>query len=239
MHTFCEWCVTRGFAPSNVLAGLKREKLSRAQKIARGEKKARALLDHEIVAVWNACEGLGAFGRIMRLSLLCATRRSEIAKLTRDRVLSDRIVLPPLSTKSGEQHEVPLTDLMRIVVASQPKTTSKLVFPSERTGDPISGWSKLLPKLQAASGVTFTPHDLRRTSRALMTHHRVDQDVAELAIGHAREGLRKQYDFAELWELRCDAFAKVSDHVARLIGEATEPGKMVAITARPPIGGGA
>jgi integrase len=228
-HTLCEWCVKRGFAPSNVLAGLKREKLSRAEKIARGEKRARALPDHEIVAVWNACEGFGAFGRIMRMSLLCATRRSEVAKLTCDKILSDRLVLPPLSTKSGEQHEVPMTELMRLVIASQHKTTSKFVFPSERTGGTVSGWSKLLPKLQKASGVTFTPHDLRRTCRTVMSQYRVDHDVAELAIGHARQGLDKLYDFAELWDLRSDAFAKVSDHVARLLGEATEPGKVVAI----------
>jgi integrase len=231
-HTFCEWCVTRDFAHSNVLAGLKREKLSRAQRVARGKSKAHALADSEIVAVWNACEGFGAFGRIMRVSLLAATRRSEIAKLEKTQVKSDRLVLPPLSTKSGEQHEVPLTGLMRIVLASQPDSLSKFVFPSDRTGGQVLGWSKLLPKLQKASGVIFTPHDLRRTARTLMTMYRVDHDVAELAIGHAREGLRRQYDFAELWDLRCDAFAKVSNHVAALICQPLETGKIVPL-ARP------
>jgi integrase len=102
------------------------------------------------------------------------------------------------------------------------------VFPSRDTGGLLRGWTKLVASLQRGSGVQFTPHDLRRTVRTLMTHHRVDHDVAELAIGHAREGLRRQYDFAELWNLRCDAFAKVSDHVAALI----ETGKVVAL-ARP------
>jgi integrase len=233
-RTFCEWCVARGFVTANVMAGLRRAKQTRAEKLAKRKKKGRALTDQEIIAVWNACDQFGAFGKIMRMSLLCATRRSEIAKLPSDKVKSDRIELPPLSTKSGEQHEVPLTDLMRTVIASQPKSTSKLVFPSERTGRHVSGWSKLLPKLQSASGVTFTPHDLRRTARTLMTTYRVDRDVAELAIGHQREGLDKLYDFAELWDLRCDAFAKVSDHVARLLRQAAEPSKVVAIPTRTP-----
>jgi hypothetical protein len=37
-------------------------------------------------------------------------------------------------------------------------------------------------------GRRFRLHDLRRTARTLMTHCRVDHDVAELAIGHTREG---------------------------------------------------
>jgi hypothetical protein len=50
----------------------------------------------------------------------------------------------------------------------------------------------------------------------------------ELAIGHAREGLRRQYDFAELWELRRDAFAKVSGHIAALISRPPEIGKVAS-----------
>jgi len=39
-------------------------------------------------------------------------------------------------------------------------------------------------------------------------------------------------NFAELWDLRCDAFAKVSNHVAALIGQPPETGKVVPL-ARP------
>src|SRR5262245_59484678 len=53
-----------------------------------------------------------------------------------------------------------------------------------------------------------------------------------LAIGHQRQGLDKLYDFAELWELRRDAFAKVSDHAAVLISRPPETGKVVP-NARP------
>jgi hypothetical protein len=53
--------------------------------------------------------------------------------------------------------------------------------------------------------------------------------VAELAIGHQRQGLDKLYDFAELWDLRREAFAKVSDHVAALLDQ---PGGKVVPLAR-------
>jgi hypothetical protein len=56
---------------------------------------------------------------------------------------------------------------------------------------------------------------------------RVDHDVAELAIGHARDGLRRQYDFAQLWDLRGEAFAKVSDHVTALLEQPS--GKVIPL----------
>src|SRR3954462_15890373 len=88
-------------------------------------------------------------------------------------------------------------------------------------GGRLKGWTKLVARLQRASGVDFRLHDLRRTVRTLMTHHRVDHDVAEPAIGHTREGLRRQYDVAELWDLRCSTFTKVSDHIAALLKPAS------------------
>src|SRR5262245_41576411 len=141
-RTFCEWCVHRGFAPANVLAGLRQSKTTRAERLASEARKPRALADHEIIAVWNAADGRGAFGNIIRLLLLTGARRSEIAKLSRDRILSDRLVLPPTHTKMGEKHEVPLTDLMRAVIAAQPATVSTLVFASEKTGRAFNGWGK-------------------------------------------------------------------------------------------------
>jgi integrase len=193
---------------------------------------------------WNACKGRGSFGNIVRFLLLSGTRRGEIAKLRRDHIVTgdekaeravartDRFVLPPISTKSGEQHDVPLTELMRTVIAAQPTTLSKLVFPSDKTGGVISGWTKSVGALQQASGVAFTLHDLRRTCRSLMSRLGVDSDIAELAIGHKREDLEGRYNFDEAWELRCEAFAKVSNHIAQLLKLAAAEGRVVATPAR-------
>jgi integrase len=228
-RTFCEWCVHRGFAPANVLAGLRQSKTTRAERLASEARKPHALADHEIIAVWNAANGRGAFGNIIRLLLLTGARRSEIAKLTRDRILSDRLVLPPSHTKMGEKHEVPLTDLMRAAIAAQPVTVSALVFASEKTGRTFNGWGKSVTALERAAGVTFTPHDLRRTCRTLMSRLGVEHDIAELAIGHKRTGLDRLYNFDQAWQLRCDAFAKVSDHVAALLDHAGAERKGVAV----------
>jgi integrase len=231
-RTFCDWAVNSGKAAANVMAGLRRPKQTRAEKLAAEARKARALSDDEIIAVWNACEGRGSFGNLVRLLLLAGARRGEIAKLARDQIQCDRLVLPPLSTKTGERHEVPLTALMRTVIATQPTTLSDLVFPSEVTDKPILGWTKLVAGLQRDSDVDFTLHDLRRTCRTLMSRLGVESEIAELAIGHKRTGLERLYNFDEAWQLRCKAFTKVSDHVAGLLGRVAEEGKVVAIPAR-------
>jgi kynureninase len=46
----------------------------------------------------------------------------------------------------------------------------------------------------------------------------VAEDIAELAIGHLRADLIARYNKDEAWEGRRDAFTRVSDHVATLIG---------------------
>jgi hypothetical protein len=61
-------------------------------------------------------------------------------------------------------------------------------------------------------------HDLRRTARTLMSRLGVAEDLAELAIGHVRADLVARYNFDTVWEGRRDAFTRVSDHVAALIG---------------------
>jgi integrase len=81
------------------MAGLRKPKQTRAEKVAAEARKPRALSDDEIIAVWNACKGRGSFGNIVRLLLLSGARRGEIAKLARKQIQSDHVVLPPLSAR--------------------------------------------------------------------------------------------------------------------------------------------
>jgi integrase len=218
-RTFLEWCVSSGRAHSNVLAGLRQPKRSRAERLKAASNGGRALSDDEIRKVWQAAASLGTFGALVRLALLTGLRRGELAQLERARDLAaDRITVRPEHAKTGAQHEVPLTPLMREILASAPVTTSKLLFPAVRTSGRIKGWTKWVAKLQRASGVDFRLHDLRRTTRTLMSKLGVAEDIAELAIGHVRADLIARYNKDDAWEGRRDAFTRVSDHVATLIG---------------------
>jgi len=216
--TFLEWCVSTGRASHNVLAGLRRPKRSRAERLAAAANGGTALTDDQVRKLWQTAGDFGAFGALVRLALLTGARRGELAGLERSHLLADRLVVVPEHAKTGAQHEVPLTPLMRAVIAGEPITTALLVFPSSKTGDRIKGWTKLIAKLQQVSGVDFRLHDLRRTARTLMSRLGVAEDIAELAIGHVRVDLIARYNKDQAWEGRCDAFARVSTHVESLIG---------------------
>jgi len=227
---FLEWCVSTGRASHNVLAGLRCPKRSRAERLKAAANGGRALSDDEIRSVWQAAASLGSFGALVRLALLTALRRGELAQIERARdILADRIVVRPEHAKTGAQHEVPLTDLMHEVIAGAPVTTSKLLFPSVVTGGRIKGWTKLVAKLRQVSGVDFRLHDLRRTCRTLMSRLGVAEDIAELAIGHVRADLIARYNKDDAWTGRCDVFTRVSDHVAALIG-AREGAAVIALS---------
>jgi integrase len=60
---------------------------------------------------------------------------------------------------------------------------------------PISGFSTFKLKFDIACGVKdWRLHDLRRTSRSLMSRAGINPDIAERCLGHAITGIRGTYD---------------------------------------------
>jgi integrase len=217
-RSLLEWAVSKGLVRFNVLAGLRRSRASRAERLD-DARKGRALSDDEITALWRSAGSLGPFGGLLRLGLLTALRRSELARLRWLDVRDDRIVIEAHGTKTGVRHEVPVTAAMRAVLTAQARDTSGLLFPSRRRAreTQLSGWTQLVAAAVKRSGVDFRLHDLRRTSRTLMSRLGVAEDVAELAIGHVRRGLIGVYNKDDAWRARVDAFECVSDHIARIV----------------------
>ena len=212
-RSLLEFAVAKGAARANPLAGMRRQRASRAERLE-DVQKGKALADAEIAVLWASAASLGAFGALIRFALLTGLRRSELSGLTWASVLDDRVVIAPEHAKTGVRHEVPLTGLMRAVMDSQPRT-SRFVFPGR--GDVrLAGWSKLVPRARTTSGVAFNLHDLRRSARTIMSRCGVPEDVAELAIGHVRRGLLGTYNKDKAWEARAAAFEKVSAHIAKL-----------------------
>ena len=81
----------------------------------------------------------------------------------------------------------------------------------------MSGWSQMVGRLVERSGVDFRLHDLRRTCRTLMSRAGVLEEVAEMAIGHVKQGLVGLYNKDDLWARRVDAFERVDAHIAGVI----------------------
>ena len=253
-RSFCEWAVQQGLAKANVMAGLRTPGRTRHQRLQAAEQRGKALTDAELVKVWHAAQEMqdrsqrgervgGSFGALVQLALLSGMRRGELSQLQRDRhmltgaraidnrgITGERIHLPKTITKTAADHNIPLTPMMRAVIAAQPRTTSPLLFPSRITFGPIKGWTKLVAALKDASGVDVELHDLRRTVRTLMSCLGVAEDIAELAIGHQRADLVGRYNKDQAWQARVEAFEKVSSHVAALLAEAADDrGNVIAL----------
>ena len=212
-----EYAVNSGIASHNVMAGMRRPPLTRAQKLKQ-EARRRALSDSDIVALWRVATT--KFGAVVRLAVVTGMRRGELAALRWSDITADRIVLPASVTKTGTVHEIPLTPLMRSVLDAQPRTTSELVFPSARTGGKMTSWGVAKPPLVDAAGIgDWSLHDMRRTTRTLMSRLNVPEPAAELAIGHVKASLIAIYNRDEQWAARVDAFARVSHHIAQLVAE--------------------
>ena len=160
------------------------------------------------------------FRTIRRADAARPARRHAARRACRpalERRSSDRIVLGAGQTETGAIHEIPLTPLMREVLASTVRTTSPLVFQQCHRPGNGSGWVKLQAKLVREANIgPWTIHDTRRTCRTLMSRCGVPEPAAELAIGHVRATLVALYNLDQRWAARVDAFTRVSDHVGAL-----------------------
>ena len=227
--TFLKWCADRGLIESNPLQGYRAPRATRAQRIARP---GRDLSDAEMARVWDACGADGinpAFGQIIRLLTLTGQRRTETARMRWADLDENRHWwrIPSDQTKNGIAHEVPLPPLAQNIIASVPRHEGcEFVF-STNGRSPISGWSKLEPKLRERAKLTedWTLHDLRRTYRSGLTRLGIEPDVAEIMLNHRPDTLRSIYDREPRLDARRDAAERWANHVQAII----DPGSQTNI----------
>ncbi|WP_082767406.1 integrase family protein [Bosea sp. PAMC 26642] len=232
-RTWLEWCTNKGLAPFNVLAGLRRERSTKAERIDTQEK-GRALTDAELTAIWHAAAPETVLGRYIRAMILTGARRAEMARLKVSMDAGSHLDLPPYHTKQGRSHRIPVTPMLRSILAGCELTQERLYFASPLTGREMSGWTQHVAKVRKASGVQFTLHDFRRTMRTGLTRLGVDEDTAEMMLGHQRgTELDRIYDKHDRWQARVDAAKQWTGFVEALAaGPAPEQSNVVRLSSR-------
>jgi integrase len=70
-----------------------------------------------------------------------------------------------------------------------------------------------------ASHTPFVLHDLRRTLRTGLARLGIDDETAEMVIGHLPQGIRKVYDVHDRLEERRTALQKWAEHVVRIAND--------------------
>jgi len=241
-RAFFSWCVsTEKVIETNPIYAHRKEKRTRAAKIAE-EEYGRALSDDELVSVWIATrpeipyeEGTSAFGAYLRFLILTGCRRTEASKVARSMlrkgVGGEILTIPKKITKSGRDHSLPVTTSISSLLQPLGRAND-LLFPSWRTGGPMSGWAKMLRPIVKQSKVDFDLHDLRRTFRTGLSRLGVDSDVAEVCVNHSRKGLEAIYNRDTAGSEMRAAFNAWSEHVELLLAKHRQAAATAALRRR-------
>ena len=177
--------------------------------------RSRTLTDGELQAIWKATAGEGAFNALIRFLLLTGARRSEGSAMTWNEIHAGDWTLPAARNKTKVDLVRPLSKAAQAVL---PKRRGRFVFSTDNGKTSFSGYSKAKAKLDRESGVTdWTPHDLRRTARTLMSRAAVSSDHAEMCLGHVLTGVRGTYDRHRYATEKAQAFEKLAELVEQII----------------------
>jgi integrase len=232
LHSFYTWAAREGIARSNPVF--------ETHQIAENPPRNRVLDDDEIRAVWSACRD-DDFGRIIRLLLLTACRRSEIGGLQWGEIdfRTGTLTVPATRTKAARELRLTLPPAALEVLRTCPRKGDRPFLFGER-GSAYNRWGMqkaLLDQRIAAAGHHLAPwglHDLRRTTATGMAAIGVQPHVVELVLNHAgpKEGLGRVYNQHPYAHEIADALARWSRALMAIVNPGGEPSNVVQIRTK-------
>jgi integrase len=180
----------------------------------------RVLSDQELRAIWLA-SGDDDYGNIVKLLILTAARRDEIAHLQWSEVADDAINLPGSRTKNKRNHLIPLSDPARAIIAGIESNKRVHVFGRDDSG--FHGWSKCRYRLDGKLGdsvADWVLHDLRRTAATRMAELGIQPHIVEAVINHVsghKSGVAGIYNRAVYDKEKREALNLWAEHVMTLV----------------------
>src|SRR5208282_3151798 len=140
----------------------------------------RVLTEEEIRVVWAALEGeVPLTAATFKLRLLTAQRGAEVLAMRWNQISNGWWTIPADVAKNGLAHRVPLSPqaLAFLAEISPLRDGSEWVFPGARGEGHRVAIHKAHNRIRHRSGVSFVPHDLRRTAASHMTSLGIDRLV--------------------------------------------------------------
>lgn len=220
----------REIIEANPIASLKASKVG--PELA-AKKRARVLDEDEIAALWHTTEPPEGMHKTtllaLKLILVTGQRPGEVAGLRWDEIQGKTWTIPAERRgKTEDAHTVPLTDTaLEILKEAEALGRKKAKYVFERRenqalevsalGKAVKRCANDLGNAEKGSEGLWRPHDLRRTMRTGLAAAGVSETVAEVTIGHVRQGIAGVYDrhgydhekraALEAWERRLLRFA--------------------------------
>jgi integrase len=138
----------------------------------------------------------------LKLLLVTAQRKGEVIGADWSEIDRDGEVwtwtIPASRSKNGMPHRVPLSRLARTILDEiGPERRTGWLFPSPRTGRPITGPAvdhAMRKNRDLLGSGDATPHDLRRTAASNMTSMGISRLVVKKVLNHAEPDITAVYD---------------------------------------------
>ncbi|HLO77411.1 MAG TPA: tyrosine-type recombinase/integrase [Magnetospirillum sp.] len=222
MMALLRWCEQKGYVDGVPSI---RKKDMRNFGAAKEQARRRTLSDAEIKEVWEASENLGVLSRdLIRLLLLTGQRRDEVRLMTWEEMDLEQSLwtIPAARYKTGIDHAVPLSKpVVDILKARWSEGATGYVLRGRNDDKPFNGAASTLRRLREAMDKRppFTLHDMRRTVRTGLSRLGVDDETAEMVIGHLPQGIVRVYNLHDRLEQRRKALEKW----ATLVGDLHKP----------------
>lgn len=180
-------------------------------------RRTRFLNDDEIRTLWQATEGGGPLPSLLRFLLLTGCRRSEGAGLRWDEIDGHAWSLPAARHKNKHVDLLrPLSKAALAIVRAQPRIDgSPYVFTT--TGTKPIGFGGGPRRFLDTFRNGWRVHDLRRTTRTLLSRAKIDSDIAEKCLGHLPGAIRATYDQHKYQPELRHAFEALAALVERIV----------------------
>jgi integrase len=197
-------------------------KMRRDERTPDQRQRNRILDDNEIKAVWKACNK-GQFGAIVRLLLLTGQRRAKIATMKWADIDDEGVwTIASEKREKGNAGRIKLPKLALDLIDAQPRLAdNEYVFGTTRgrKDDHFNAWSQRKVELdkKVPLETPWVIHDLRRTTRSLMSKLGVSTEVAERVLGHKRQGVLGVYDRHTYEDEMADALERVAKYIDGLV----------------------
>jgi integrase len=217
LSAFFVWAMQEGYVEQNPVLGTRRPE--------EGEGRSRVLSNVELVRVWDACDAIGEYGKVVRLLILLGARRAEVGGM-RWSEISDldgpqpTWRLPPERSKTKRPRLLPLLPMVAGIVRSVPQVVGKDTLFGARSRDGFTAWDKGKAELDARSGVSgFVLHDLRRSFSTKLHDDplAIDPHIVSALLGHHRSDVSAIYNKAGYQVRLRSALAQWEDYLRALV----------------------
>ncbi|MCP4996784.1 MAG: tyrosine-type recombinase/integrase, partial [Gammaproteobacteria bacterium] len=144
---------------------------------------------------------------LLIFTLLTGLRRNEAAQLEWSRVDLDDKSFSILENKAGRPFQLPLSDYLYQMLARRKKTAGRrsYVFPAGNKAGYLTDWRHWTRQIGEEIGLSFTPHDLRRTFATVAESLDISPYTIKALVNHSlpSDDVTGGYIQIDVERLRC------------------------------------